>query len=406
MYTSVSSLAMSRRLCLVRQGYYPVDPKMRREVEALVDHGFEVHLVCLRGGGQPPRERLGALDIYRLPVAHKRAGMVRYVFQYVAFSLLARLRVIALHLRHRYTVVQVNTIPDFRVFAVFVPKLMGARLILVTQELMPSSSHRSSARLGAPHRSSDLGGRGRKHALCRSRDRGQRTDKDGRHGAWLPGEKLTVVMNSADDRIFRRPAATATATADPGRGSPLLLAHGTLTEHYGFGTVAKRWPPFGTFCPRLACVSSARENTRLGSARSHANSASTTSSNSLATGRLRRWGDSPRTRRYLRRAERGDLLQRSCRPDQAHGGCGDGIPAVVARSRAVEAYLDGAMVKFFEPGDPDDLAQAVADLARDPTKASAMAENTAATFLAKYDWPRQMKHSYLAVIDELARERR
>src|SRR5438270_13900169 len=42
-----------------------------------------------------------------------------------------------LHLRRRYAIVQVHTLPDVLVFAAAVPKLMGARVILDMHELTP-----------------------------------------------------------------------------------------------------------------------------------------------------------------------------------------------------------------------------------------------------------------------------
>jgi hypothetical protein len=43
----------------------------------------------------------------------------------------------ALHLRHRYDLVQVNSLPDFLVFAALGPRLIGSPVLLDLHECMP-----------------------------------------------------------------------------------------------------------------------------------------------------------------------------------------------------------------------------------------------------------------------------
>lgn len=40
------------RVCLIRQFYVSLDARVRREVEALVRHGHQVDVTCLRGRGE------------------------------------------------------------------------------------------------------------------------------------------------------------------------------------------------------------------------------------------------------------------------------------------------------------------------------------------------------------------
>jgi hypothetical protein len=71
------------RVCLIRQGFFPLDTRVRREVHPLLAAGREVDVICLRRDGQPLRERLGAVTALPLPI--ERAGPLRYVAQYAAF---------------------------------------------------------------------------------------------------------------------------------------------------------------------------------------------------------------------------------------------------------------------------------------------------------------------------------
>ena len=79
------------RVCIIRQNYYPLDPRVRREAEALEMLGLEVDVICLRRPGEPRRERRGLVTVYRLPLAHATGGPLRYVFEYGVFAARGRL---------------------------------------------------------------------------------------------------------------------------------------------------------------------------------------------------------------------------------------------------------------------------------------------------------------------------
>src|SRR5213079_3791610 len=99
--------------------------------------GHEVDVICATLPGEPRLERRGALTIHRLPIARRRAGLWRYLFEFVAFQILATVLAAALHLRRRYDIVQVHSLPDWLVFAAIVPRLLGARVLLDLHECMP-----------------------------------------------------------------------------------------------------------------------------------------------------------------------------------------------------------------------------------------------------------------------------
>ena len=75
------------RICVIRAWYFPVDERVNREIDALVRAGHEVDLICTRMPGQPRFEQLGRVAVYRLPIARRRAGLLRYFFEFVTFQL-------------------------------------------------------------------------------------------------------------------------------------------------------------------------------------------------------------------------------------------------------------------------------------------------------------------------------
>src|SRR5688572_7513453 len=125
------------RVAVVRQGYLEIDPRVQREVHALLQAGHEVDVIALRDEGRPRIERRGGLTVRRLPLPRRRGGAVAYLADYALFFLAASTLLTFLHLRRRYDIVQVHSLPDPLVFAALVPKLTGARVILDLHECMP-----------------------------------------------------------------------------------------------------------------------------------------------------------------------------------------------------------------------------------------------------------------------------
>src|SRR3954451_3827636 len=124
------------RVLTIRQSYYG-DLDVQRKIDALVESGHEVDAICLRKPGQPLRERLGAVTVYRVPLPHRRGGTLTYLGKYAAFLLAAGLLAAILHPRRRYALIDVYSMPDALVFAALVPKLLGARVALTLLETMP-----------------------------------------------------------------------------------------------------------------------------------------------------------------------------------------------------------------------------------------------------------------------------
>ena len=61
--------------------YYPSDPRVRREAEALVQKGMPVDVICLKGKNEPGKEVINGVCIYRLPVQRKRSSKISYLWE-------------------------------------------------------------------------------------------------------------------------------------------------------------------------------------------------------------------------------------------------------------------------------------------------------------------------------------
>jgi glycosyltransferase involved in cell wall biosynthesis len=222
---------------LIRQGLVPYDPRVKRDIDALVGEGYEVDVLCLGTKGQARFERLPGVTIRRLRAFNREAGLRRYFVQYPLFFVAAAAVGSLLHLKRRYAVVQVHSLPDPLVFAALVPKLLGARVILDLQEPCPEF-FASKFRVGMNHWLvrfaavlEQLSIRFADHVLTCTN---QMREAYIRRGA--PGDKVTTILNSTDPGTFdplRFPLRAR--SVDEFR----LICHGTVEERYGIDTAIR-----------------------------------------------------------------------------------------------------------------------------------------------------------------------
>jgi hypothetical protein len=112
---------MRSRVAIVRHSFYPSELNVKREAEALRDAGYDVDVICLRNPDEASSETIEGVNVYRLPVGHKRGKILRYLWEYNAFFALAATKLARLHRKNHYAAVQVNTMPDYLVFVALFP---------------------------------------------------------------------------------------------------------------------------------------------------------------------------------------------------------------------------------------------------------------------------------------------
>src|SRR5665213_3611240 len=139
------------RLCLITHARFPIgEPRAERAARAASGDGYRVAVIALRGEGERAHERLEGIDVWRLPIRHRRGAPIGVMaLEYCSFTLLAGLWALALRLRGKLDVVEVHSPPEFLIAAGLLPKLLGARLLLDVRDL---SSHLWEARFGASRR--------------------------------------------------------------------------------------------------------------------------------------------------------------------------------------------------------------------------------------------------------------
>jgi len=392
----------TKRHCMVVHAYYPLgETRVEREALALIDHGYEVDVICLWARKAPEFETKDGVNVYRLPVKrNKSGGAIAQLLEYLTFFVLAFFKLVALHRKRKYNAVQIHNLPDFLVFVGLIPKLTGAKIILDIHDLMPEFyAARFNTNLERwPVRLISW----QEKLSCLFADRVVTVTEPWRQTlierGVVPTEKITVVMNVADDSIFYRDAVTERPREDD--GCFRLIYHGTLTQRYGIDLVLRAVNMVRKEIPKIhlkihgggeyrdALMKLADEldmNDTVNFSNTYVPSAELP--NLIGAAHV---GFVP----YRRNIFTDGIL-----PTKLMEYAALGIPAIVARTPAIEAYFDNTMVEYFTPEDVNELAACILKLYHNPTYRATLAKNSD-VFNQRYNWTR-LSAKYVDLVSTL-----
>ncbi len=376
-----------KRHCMVVHAYYPLgETRVEREALALVKHGYEVDVICLWARNGPETETRDGVNIYRLPVKrNKQGGAIAQLLEYFTFFILAFLKLTTLHRKRKYDAVQIHNLPDFLVFVGLIPKLAGAKIILDIHDLMPEFY---AARFNITLNSWSVRLiRWQEKLSCRFANKVITVTETWRKTLierGVPANKVVVVMNVADDTIFRREAVTIHPNGND--GCFRLIYHGTLTQRYGIDLVLRAVSQVRHEIPKLHLKIHGGGEYRqtlmnladeLGMTDivnfSNVYVPSAELPNLIASAQV---GFVP----YRR-----DIFTDGILPTKLMEYTALGVPAIVARTPAIEAYFDENMVEYFTAEDVDELAASILKLYRNPDHRATLIKNSDA-FNQRYNW--------------------
>lgn len=224
-----------KRVAMVTFSPFPGDPRPRRAVEALLDEGMSVDLICLIDETAPTREVSSNLNIRRLPITHRRGGPLSYAYNYSAFILMSAFILGLRSLRRRYHLVYVHNMPDVLVLSSLMPKALGAKVLLDLHDPMPELMT-TIFNLDQDSLAVRLIRRLEKWSIARA-DLVVTVNAACKRifaSRSCSPKKIGVVMNSPDDRIF--PFQTARLCQPPESASNkrfVIMYHGSLVERNG-----------------------------------------------------------------------------------------------------------------------------------------------------------------------------
>lgn len=371
---------------------------MQREAMALRSLGFKVDVFSL-SETEPPAPEPGkiydGIQVHQLPIQRKKRGASRNLLEYVAFFFLTFLSLTFSHLRNPFDVIQINTMPDFLVFASLIPRLLGAKVVLQMYEPMPelwATLHKALLPVVLLRHIQQWSIR-YAHAIFVVTQ--SLKEKVVAHGA--EANKITVVLNAPDEQLFGPPVVSNVSPDN----CFTLICHGAIEERYGHDTMLRAIAAVKAFIPGL-------QLRILGNGSYRAEFLALREALGLSD-QVQYLGYVPLDQLLteLSQADVGLVAQKASPYSHlVHTGkmydyLALGKPVIVSRLQAVQAYFDDDSLCFFEPGNPEDLARAILELYQQPDKRRSLVASSQRLY-NQYKWEKQ-KEIYLSVYRALSK---
>jgi glycosyltransferase involved in cell wall biosynthesis len=389
-----------KSVCFVVQSVYDFDPRVKRKAEALVAAGYYVDVLALRAPHGKKRYSLNGVNVYTLSLGKNRGSLARYFFEYAVFFLWALVRVPLQMLRRRYAVIDVNSLPDFLIFAPVLARWMGAELVLDLHEITPEFY---MSKYGIAESSWTIRVLTYLEKISvRFADRVITINapiEDLLAGRGLLRSKSTIIMNAVDEARF---TAAPTRPVAPGLQDDnkfVMMYHGTLTSIYGLDIAIEAFNLVHNEMPgaELWILGSGPEKgalTDLAHARGLASKVRMVGQ--VASSEIPEW---------LSRCDVGllpirrDVFLDFAFPNKLPEFIIMGKTVMISRLKAIRHYFSEDALAYFEPNSPADLSQQMLRIYRDPQLRIRLPLKAREEY-APIRWD-LMKERYLSLIDDL-----
>ncbi len=384
------------RVCHIVQSYYPRDPRIRRQAEALIEAGYSVDVICLRAPGQTSRELINGVEVTRIPLGRQRGGPARYVLEYVAFLIMSA--AVAAARARRYQVIHVSNMPDFLVFAAIVPKLFGAFVLLDEHDPFPELLM-SKYGLGPQHWLIKIARWLEKRSLRFAHHILTTTRALKEHYEAITNQvPVSVVMNLPDEKLFSPPDNFHKTISDQGRDFVIIYA-GTVSKIYNLDLAVGAVANLKDRIPRLRLkiVGEGDDLPRL-----------KTMAEELGIKDIVEFtGDVPFSKvpELIAQSSVGisllrlDPLTDMCFNNKAGEYVAMGLPCISTRTTTAANHFPDDVVRFVDPGSQESLEAAILDLYNNPDLRLQMSRNGLA-FTQNANWSTEKK-KYVELIRSL-----
>ena len=385
------------RVCMLAYTFYESDGRVMRYAETLAQEGMDVESIVLRKEQQSVEEVLNGVRVVRVQRREKNeSGKFGYLWRILKFFFVSMLEITRRHLKQPFDVIHVHSVPDFEVFAAWVPKLLGARVILDIHDILPEfyaakfNVGENSLVVRALKLVERLSGAFSDHVIAAN-------------DLWLSkltqrsvrAEKCSSFINYPDMSLFNPELRSRGED-----GKFIMIYPGSLNWHQGldlgiraFALASPQAPgmEFHIFGEGSAKPELARLIDELGLQEQVF---------------LRPSMPIRQIASVMADADLGIVPKR----DDSFGGeafstkilefMALGTPIVVASTRIDKHYFDDSLVRFFAPGDERDLARQMLDSYRDRERSRRLSQN-ALDYAKKMSWANK-RNEYMQIVSRLA----
>ena len=252
----------SLRVCAITCDCYPDDPLVRRTAEAAASAGCNYHVICSMKEGQAKDELFNGVHVHRIKLRGRQgkplgriSGMPlgTMLVLWLIFSFLSSTKLTRLHIIHKFDVVHIHNLPDFLVFAALIPKIFGAQVVLHVQDVSPELM--ATRAIGWWRRIAVALARWQEHMSTSFADHVLTTGRPFKelllkHG--VPAAKLSIILNSADPKLFPAEKRTDPYLGEASAERPVLLMyHGTCAARFGLDVAIRAFAKARSKAPCL-----------------------------------------------------------------------------------------------------------------------------------------------------------
>jgi glycosyltransferase involved in cell wall biosynthesis len=386
-----------RRIAMIAYSVYRRDNRVIRYAETLAGRGDTVEVISLKKDPlQLAAEKVGAVNVYRFSGRYTKnqKSHGEYLLPLLRFWTSASVRLAWRHFRHGYDLIHVHNMPDFLVFATWFPRLMGAKVILDVHDIMPefyaSKFQKGEDAFGIRilKMIERLSARFSNHVIISNH-------------LWLqpfisrsaPEQKCSVFINHVNQRIFyRRPPA--------GNGDKLIILFpGGLQWHQGLDIAIRAMPAVLRKMP-------AAEFHIYGDGNMKDELVSLTRDLAL-TDQVHFFEPLPVSEiaEVMSHADLGVVPKRADSfGNEAYSTkimefMSLGVPMVVSSTKIDRFYFNDSVVRFFESGNPDALADAIVEVLQNDEFRRRLI-TSAMEYADQNSWQRR-QDDYLELVDAL-----
>lgn len=377
--------------------FYESDNRVLRYAEALASRGDQVEVFALKRFGQSFYERMLNVDIYRIQSRRRdEKNRLSYLYRLIKFFLKSFYYISRRHIHKPFDLIHVHSMPDFEIFSSLIAKLRGAKVILDIHDLVPElyinkfNKNKNSLLYRILILLERISCKFADHVIISNHLWYETiTQRSVRR------EKCTVILNYPDDSIFYpRPRKRKDDRF-------IMMYHGTFSHHQGldiaikaFAQVIKKFP-----AAEFHLYGGGTQKTNLIRLIKDLNAENNIFINDPVS--LREIAE------IIAEADIGIVPKL----DDSFGGeafstkifefMSTGIPVVVSATRIDKYYFNESVVKFFKPGDVEDLTRCLFEVINDKKLLENLSTN-GLQFANKFSWTSN-KTKYLEIVDKLVR---
>jgi glycosyltransferase involved in cell wall biosynthesis len=383
---------------MVTHSYYESDNRVLRYAESLAERGDHVDVVALRRAPDVVREeRIGGVSVFRIQdrfSKDKNSKSGSYLWPLLRFLASSSWWLTRRHRCERYDLIHVHNIPDFLVFAAWYPKLTGAKVILDIHDIVPEFF---ASKFGVTDRS----GLVRALKLVEKFSAAFANHVILANHLWLAKyasrsareDRCSVFLNHVDSRVF--PPRSGPTT----NGKPVILFPGGLQWHQGLDVAIRAFDKLRRRLPEAEFHIYGEGNMKQSLVRLTADLGLNGSVRFLDPLPIRDVATVMAKAALGVVPKRADSFGNEAYSTKILEFMSLGVPVVVSSTKVDRYYFDDSVVRFFESGNAEALAEAMFEVLSNEQLRREMA-GRASEYAARNNW-QYRKADYLKLVDSL-----